>query len=522
MIETHPEMKLPLPPINTNKMISNVSYGELQNYSFEELSNWVDELRNELLEMWDDGLPPHIGMDKEIIIKRFNKLKDYDLSKIYTQDELYPDYWGFIKNFSKMGNGVNQFFPALLKSRVNGISIHDYLSNENLWLDFKYNIVQKVRFDKMFLYTKYYKIGDWSGDYVPEKGGSFHPHGFPYTGSDLEDFEVWYDKKSEKIDFWLENANWNKKNEKWNRYYITTENVKKLQERGILGEPELVNDVGFKKDGDKDGYVVRYYDKTQKVFPKLFQILRIGLNQVAVNFPVLTARWIYERYLTGLPPQTNYKVYDSSAGWGSRLLGSLCSELPIHYIGTDVNTENRGCYEDLGRFYNSNCNGRNTYEIYYEGSEVIGDNPKFQKHINDVDLIFTSPPYFNREIYSTDKEQSCLKYPTYPEWLDGYLDKTLKTSYEFLKPERYCIINIADIKIGEKKFYPLEQDTISLAVKNGFSYQGKLGMCMTRMVGLNPTDSKNYWFDMKSKSTYKIEPILVFKKKINYPWEENE
>ena len=37
------------------------------------------------------------------------------------------------------------------------------------------------------------------------------------------------------------------------------------------------------------------------------------------------------------------------------------------------------------------------------------------------------------------------------------LDKTLKTAYEVLKPERYCIINIADIKVGQKNFYPLEK-----------------------------------------------------------------
>jgi len=37
-------------------------------------------------------------------------------------------------------------------------------------------------------------------------------------------------------------------------------------------------------------------------------------------------------------------------------------------------------------------------------------------------------------------------------------------------------------------------------------------MTMTRLIGLNPTDGKNYWFDMKSKSTYKIEPILIMKK----------
>ena len=485
-------MNLPIPPLPASTLNSNITFGELQNYTFEELSNWVDELRNELLKVWDDGLPPHIGMDKQTIINRFNKLKDYDLSTIYTQDELYPDYLGFLKNFSKMGNGVNQFFPGLLKSRVNGISIHDYLSNENLWLEFKYTIVQKVRFDKMFLYS----------NYLENKNGV----------SDTDYFLKWNENKDENVGYWLENSNWNRMNEKYNRLMLDTKNVIKFRERGVLGGPELINEIGFEKDGEYDGYVVRYYDKSLKVFPQLFQILRIGLNQVAVNYPVLNARWIYEKYLDGLPPQMNYKIYDSSSGWGSRLLGSLCSNLPTHYIGTDVNTENRGCYEELGEFYNTNCNGSNTYELYYDGSEIIGDNPEFQNHINDVDLVFTSPPYFNREIYSTDKEQSCLKYPIYPEWLDGYLDKTLKTSYDVLKPERYCIINIADIKVGQKKFYPLEQDTISLAVKNGFSYHGKLGNCMTRMIGLNPTDSKNYWFDMKSKSTYKIEPILIFYK----------
>jgi hypothetical protein len=105
-----------------------------------------------------------------------------------------------------------------------------------------------------------------------------------------------------------------------------------------------------------------------------------------------------------------------------------------------------------------------------------------------------------------------LKFPTYQKWLDGFLDRTFQTYYEYLKPNRYCIINIADIKVGQKKFYPLEQDTISIAVKNGFRYIGKLGMTMTRNLGLNPTDTKNYWFDMKSKSTYKIEPILIFKR----------
>ena len=118
--------------------------------SFADCADFVDKMRQELLDKWDEGYPPYIGIKVGEIIERFKKLKDYDISKFFSEDELYQDYDGFLKNFSKMGTGVNQFFPSLLKSRVNGYSIYDYLSNENLWSDFRYTIVQKARFDKMF------------------------------------------------------------------------------------------------------------------------------------------------------------------------------------------------------------------------------------------------------------------------------------------------------------------------------------------------------------------------------------
>ena len=96
-------MNLPLPPVPANTLKSNITYGKLQSYSFEEVSKWVDLLRKELLKLWDvDGLPPHLGMDKEKIIKRFSKLNDYPIEDLFYTDELYPDYVGFIKNFTKM------------------------------------------------------------------------------------------------------------------------------------------------------------------------------------------------------------------------------------------------------------------------------------------------------------------------------------------------------------------------------------------------------------------------------------
>ncbi len=490
---------LPIAPLKIDQLKSNITFGELQKMSHADLSEWVDATRLELLELWDNGIPPYQGMDKEVIQDKFSKLKDFKSGVSYFEDELYSDYKGFLKNFSKMANGVNQFFPALLKTRIHGKSIYDYLSNENLIKDFKYTIVQKVRFDKIYTYTKYIISKD---------------------KDDYHQFIDWVESRSGDIKFWIENWNFNAMNEKLNRLRLSSDEVEKLRQQGVINAINENNHDGFNDiDETPKFYAVRFYDKTLKVFPKLFQVLRL-MNQVAVNFPTFTARWIYQNYIKTESPQLQYKVYDSSMGWGGRMLGALCSKLPIHYIGCEVNMENKGNYEFLGEFYNKHAQGKNTYECHYVGSEEISKTDLLKDHVNDVDLVFTSPPYFDRELYSDDAEQSCIKYPKYEDWLDKFLYPTLETSFNLLQRERYMLINISDIKIDDKRFIPLEQDTINSALKIGFKYKGKIGMVMTRMIGLKPTDSKNYWVDTKTSTSYKVEPILIFKKIVEYPWHE--
>jgi hypothetical protein len=44
------------------------------------------------------------------------------------------------------------------------------------------------------------------------------------------------------------------------------------------------------------------------------------------------------------------------------------------------------------------------------------------KHISgEYDLIFTSPPYFDKEIYAADESQSYVRYPDYKKWLFEWL-----------------------------------------------------------------------------------------------------
>ncbi len=112
-----------------------------------------------------------------------------------------------------------------------------------------------------------------------------------------------------------------------------------------------------------------------------------------------------------------------------------------------------------------------------------------------------------------DDAQSVIKFPIYKDWREGFLNKTIQNSFEYLKNNRYMLINISNVKIQGCEFIPLVEDTISSAVRNGFEYLGDIGMVMTRNLGMDVRDTENSWYDLDSGVLFKTEPILVFLKK---------
>ena len=85
-------------------------------------------------------------------------------------------------------------------------------------------------------------------------------------------------------------------------------------------------------------------------------------------------------------------------------------------------------------------------------------------------MVFTSPPDFNAEGYSTDKNQSSVKYPQYEMWRDGFLQPTLETAVEYMKVGGYLLWNIADVK-QSPHMLPLESDTLDILEGLGIMYE---------------------------------------------------
>ena len=474
---------------NLHEMKTNITYEEIQQFTFPQLSCFIDELRDEIKEIWKkNNTPPIIGKNKDDIIKSFNRLKSFPTESMFFTDKNYPHYLKVIKNYTKFP--INQFFPSMYDVKINRQpSVRQFFFNDGLKSRFKRALVRNIRFDGMYSFTKYLS----------------NPNG----QSDTDFLQSWINDIDESTGYYLEGVNQSNKDENRPNVYLTKETSEKLRKNGILKDKDFRN-VNEYEENEIDGYNVRYYDKNQKLIPQLLQILRVGMGtQVAVNYNPLTARILYEHFLND---QEEHILYDPCAGWGGRLLGALSSNRKIHYVGTDVNMNNKGCYENLGNFYNSNCDGKNTFDIYYEGAETIHKNKSFQKVKGQLSLCLTSPPYFYRERYSEDKEQSCIRFPNYQDWLNGFMQPMIKTCYDYLKPNGYLILNVADVKMGEHEYIPLEQNTIEYSVKQGFKYIGSIPMVMSRMIGVKPESIKNNYFCDKTKKIYKTEPTLCFLK----------
>ena len=68
-------MKLPVRknPIQSSEL--NITYHELVNMDDIETKEWIDDLKSELLQIWDEThTPPSIGKSENDIIKSFDKL----------------------------------------------------------------------------------------------------------------------------------------------------------------------------------------------------------------------------------------------------------------------------------------------------------------------------------------------------------------------------------------------------------------------------------------------------------------
>lgn len=200
-----------------------------------------------------------------------------------------------------------------------------------------------------------------------------------------------------------------------------------------------------------------------ELFDISFKQIRKSLevNRCAVSlFKPLVAKYIYKKYgFDGM------SVWDPCAGFGGRLLGFLSAFEKGIYIGNEPNSQT---HSELLNLIDS-LNVKERAKLFSEPIE--------KATIQNVDMVFTCPPYGFKEHYCDEATQSDILYKTEKEWLDGFLLSLIKKSYLALPSNGYFIV-VFDQKFG--------LECIRLAEENGFVLNEILNIENQR-THLNPT-----------------------------------
>jgi len=127
-------------------------------------------------------------------------------------------------------------------------------------------------------------------------------------------------------------------------------------------------------------------------------------------------------------------VLDPCCGWGGRMLGTLAAGKK--YIGFEPNQETYDGLKNLAEFLGEKPT------IYNAGAE---DMEKLLPLEDKVDIVLTSPPYFNLEIYSDAKTQSENMYSSYEQWKNLWLADVIEKSVKRLNDSGVSCWNVHNV-----------------------------------------------------------------------------
>jgi len=147
-------------------------------------------------------------------------------------------------------------------------------------------------------------------------------------------------------------------------------------------------------------------------------IFNLYFSSISIFRPVMSM----EMYCKFRP---KIAVLDPTMGWGGRLVGACALDLP-KYIGIDMNKKLERPYMDLSVFLQKTT--KTKIELFFQDALTV-DYSKL-----DYDMVFTSPPYYNIEVYSGMSEKSK------EEWNDGFYKPLFERTWKHMKsPGFYCL-----------------------------------------------------------------------------------
>ena len=153
-------------------------------------------------------------------------------------------------------------------------------------------------------------------------------------------------------------------------------------------------------------------------------------------------------------------LFDPCAGWGGRMLGTVAANW--YYIGCEPNTTTYNHLLEIVEFLGIS-DFVTLYNVPYEDLDL--------STIGKVDIVLTSPPYFDLELYTNDTSQSYLKHSTYDDWLENWYLKMIEENAKILVDGGLSCYNVMDGRCEN-----IVEETIKRHTDLGFSLVNQLGI----------------------------------------------
>lgn len=457
----------------------------------------------------------------------FKKLYKLDVSTSKTKTKIGDvEKDDGIVNFNKFGSGINLWFPEMWDVGIGGIkngeSVVDSIRNKK-WFHHIFKHMTTPEVNRMGLYCMTFPT------YLIMNDGVFTDANLiKWSKVLLGEMDKQYNEAIKDINpteklklvaarrhVYMKFHEWVYESEYWNNPYVV----------------DLHND-----------WARRLFD--DRILPGYFQVIKIGGgNQSVVNFPPVIAKYLYENFVPDWENEEEIVIMDPCSGWAGRLTGFLAASCSKYvdkktvYLGTDVNS-NTHTYDGnlrfatdpegdrtksgmIQEFWNKNVypiNGRVKALKSIKPCQIFSE--VYPEYIGKVNMAFTSPPYFDREQYSDDDNQSFKTGSTYEDWVETFLIPFAGEAWKMLKPGSYFLVNIADLLVSKSKkghkYLPLEDDTIKACESFGFNYIETQKMILSKGIGNNPDKltervMKNKVY-VEGYGVCKFEPVLIFRK----------
>lgn len=228
-------------------------------------------------------------------------------------------------------------------------------------------------------------------------------------------------------------------------YFTRVERYDTLTNKGINYFDFIYNKDNFLKKKYVKKFL-KYYKGNEKGLNNLFQLY---FGSVSIFKPLIAM----SVYCTFNPTS----ILDFTAGWGGRLIGASVLNID-KYTGIDLNKELEPKYKKMISFLKDKSKTK-IKMIFKDALKV--DYSKI-----DYDMVFTSPPYFNIEIYKGTKKR------TKEDWTEEFYKPLFLKTFKYLKKNGWYCLNIPN-NIFEEIALPLfgkPQKEINLPIsKRGYN-----------------------------------------------------